>query len=98
MVDDPDHKPIPPEFHAQMNALAETLDEIFNPLPPGVLPAHRERKIGFFLTCFEFNKHGRFNYISNAQKLDVKAMLKDIVIRIEARERMDAAGPTKGTA
>jgi hypothetical protein len=58
----------------------------------------RERKIGFFLTCFEFNKAGRFNYISNAEKLDVKAMLKDIVARIEAREKMDAAGPVKGSA
>jgi len=97
MQEDPDHQPITPEFHALMNALAETLDEYFNPGLPGLGPA-KVKKIGFFLTCFEFNKQGRFNYISNAEKLDVKAMLKDIVARIEAREKMDAAGPVKGRA
>lgn len=97
MQEDPDFKPIPPEFHAQMNALAEMLDEYFNPGLPGLGPA-KVKKIGFFLTCFEFNKAGRFNYISNADKLDVKQMLKDITARIEARERMDAAGPVQGRA
>lgn len=96
VADDPDFKPIPPEFHAKMNALADVLDNMFNPSLPG-LP-RGERKVGFFLTCFEFKAPGRFNYISNAEKLDVKAMLKDIVARIEARERMDAAGPPKGRA
>ena len=96
MQEDPDFQPIPPEFHAKMNALAEVLDEYFSPGLPGL--GRGERKIGFFLTCFEFNKRGRFNYISNADKLDVKTMLKDITARIEARERMDAAGPVKGRA
>lgn len=93
--DDPDHREIPPEFHALMNGLAEGLDDIFNPPPPPGLP-RGAKKIGFFLTCFEFSAPGRFNYISNAEKLDVKQMLKDIVARIEARERMDAAGPPIG--
>lgn len=95
MVDDPDFRPIPPEFHKLMNDLARELDDRFN---PGWALNPEGRKIGFFLTTFEFNKHGRFNYISNAEKLDVKTMLKDIAARIEARERMDAAGPTKGSA
>lgn len=97
MQEDPDFKPIPPEFHEMMNALARELDDRFN---PPALPGLGERKktVGFFLTTFEFNKHGRFNYISNADKLDVKQMLKDIVARIEAREKMDAAGPVKGRA
>lgn len=91
---DPDHQPIPAEFREKMNALATALDEMFNPTLPG-LPAGPKR-VGFFLTCFKFNAPGRFNYISNAEKLDVKAMLQDIVARIEARERMDAAGPQIG--
>lgn len=95
-MDDPDHKEIPPAFHKLMNDLARELDERFNPSLPG-LPAG-PRRVGFFLTCFEFNAPGRFNYISNAEKLDVKTMLKDIVARIEAREQMDAAGPTQGRA
>lgn len=97
MQEDPDHQPVTPEFRAMLNALAETLDEYFNPTLPGL--GTRQRKVGFFLTCFNFNEtRGRFNYISNADKLDVKTMLKDIVARIEAREKMDAAGPAKGSA
>lgn len=95
MIADPDHKPIPPEYREFLNALAETLDNLFNPSLPG-LP--RQRKVGFFLTCFEFNEQGRFNYISNAEKLDVKKMLLDIAARIEAREKIDAAGPARGNA
>ena len=93
--DDPDHREIPPEFHALMNGLANALDDMFNPSPAPGLPRGK-KKVGFFLTCFEFDAPGRFNYISNAEKLDVKAMLQDIVARIEARERMDAAGPALG--
>lgn len=87
---DPDHQPIPPQFHAFMNELAVTLDDLFNPPPAPGLP-RGEKKIGFFLASFEFNDHGRFNYISNADRLDVKTMLKDIAERIEARERMFVA-------
>jgi len=75
------HGPIDPAFHAQMNALAEVLDDYLNgrDTPKG------ERKVGFFLTTFEMSAPGRFNYISNADKLDVRAMLKEIVARIEGR-------------
>lgn len=73
--------PIDPAFHAQMNALAGVLDDAFN--GPGCKP--EDRKIGFFLTTFEFDTPGRFNYISNADKLDVRAMLKEIVARLEGR-------------
>lgn len=95
VAEDPDHRPIPPEYRQLMNDLAGALDEMFNPPPaPGLPPG--EKKIGFFLAMFEFNAPGRFNYISNADKLDVKKMLQDIVSRIEARERMDAAGAPLG--
>jgi len=77
----PDHGPIAPEYRAQMNALAESLDDILN----GEGCKKEDRKIGFFLTIFPFNDQGRFNYISNADKLDIRAMLKDVVARIEGR-------------
>lgn len=78
-----DHGPIDPAFHDQMNALAGALDEMFNgPELPG-LP--RKKQVGFFLTCFPFDEPRRFNYISNADKLDVRAMLKEITARIEGR-------------
>lgn len=75
------HGPIDPQFHGQMNALAKALDEIFN----GEGAAPEDKKVGFFLTTFEMNAPGRFNYISNADKVDVRAMLKEIVARIEGR-------------
>ena len=65
-----------------MNALARALDEMFNGenCPPD------KKRVGFFLTTFLFHtSDGRFNYISNADTLDVRAMLKDITARIEAR-------------
>ncbi|HEY1447486.1 MAG TPA: hypothetical protein VGF33_03040 [Caulobacteraceae bacterium] len=67
-----------------MNALAETLDEVMNGI--GCKPA--DKKIGFLLCMFEFGSAhpgARFNYISNADMLDVKATLADILARLEAR-------------
>lgn len=76
-----EHGPIDPAFHAEMNALAGALDEMFN----GKDCKAGEKKVGFFLTTFEMNAPGRFNYISNADKIDVRAMLKEIIARIEGR-------------
>lgn len=95
VAEDPDHRPIPQEYRDLMSGLITVLEDAFNPPPAPGLPRGK-KKIGFFLTMFEFDAPGRFNYISNADKLDVKQMLKDIVARIEARERMDAAGPQLG--
>ncbi len=76
-----EHGPIEPKSHNMMNDLARGLDEIFN--GPNCKPA--DKKVGFFLTTFNFDEPSRFNYISNADKLDVRAMLKEIVARIEGR-------------
>lgn len=66
-----------------MNALAHALDGLLNGKAKGV-----ERKLGFFLAVFEFGEPHpgqRFNYISNADMLDVRATLADILARLEAR-------------
>lgn len=76
-----DHGPITDEYRAQMQAMAETLDEFLN----GKGCKREDRKIGFMVTMFPMGEPGRFNYISNADKLDMRAMLKDIVARIEGR-------------
>jgi cobalamin biosynthesis Mg chelatase CobN len=81
-----DHGPIQEDLRDQMNALARGLDDLFNGKD---CPADQKR-VGFFLTAFPFNEPGRFNYISNADKLDVRAMLKDVLARIEGR--MSEAG------
>lgn len=75
------HGPIDPQFHAQMNALAGALDDIFN----GAVCKAEDKKVGFFLATYEMNAPGRFNYISNSDKIDVRAMLKEITARIEGR-------------
>jgi len=66
-----------------MNSLAHVLDVTFNGED---CPADKKR-VGFFLTTFNMNDPdpGRFNYISNADKRDVRAMLKEILSRIEGR-------------
>lgn len=76
-----DHGPIEPAYHAMMNELSHALDEMFN--GKGCLPGHKTT--GFFLAVYAFDAPGRFNYISNSDKLDVRAMLKEITARIEAR-------------
>lgn len=79
--------PIQPEYHALMNALAASIDEVFNgPRPP--VPQVYERKVGFFLAAFEFNTNGedgRFNYISNCDRLDVKVLLREMTARFEGQ-------------
>lgn len=80
--DPADHRPIQPEHHDQMNALAGALDEMLNPGASG-----DDRKIGFFLAVFPFGQQGRFNYISNADKLDVRQMVRDVGERIDMRTK-----------
>lgn len=78
-----EHGPIDPELHTLMNSLAHVLDVTFN----GEDCPAEKKQVGFFLTTFNMNAPapGRFNYISNADKRDVRAMLAEILARIEGR-------------
>lgn len=82
--------PIDPKHHEFMNQLAHVLDELFNPEHFAVaegLP-RPEKKMAFFLAAFEFNtngEEGRFNYISNADRLDVRVLLKEMTARFEGQ-------------
>ena len=80
--------PIDPRFHDQMNALAHVIDGFFNGPEPVALPGlptpKRQRDVGFFLAVFPFDeggKEGRFNYISNAERLDVVTLLTEMRAR-----------------
>jgi hypothetical protein len=79
-----DHGPIEAKHHDLMNALAHGVDKVLN---GDCAPA--ERKVGFFMAVFDFGTEPhpgqRFNYISNANGLDVLATLKDVVARLEGR-------------
>lgn len=68
------------EYRARMNAVAQALDDTFN---PGAGP----KQAAFVLLLADFGDiaGGRVNYISNADRADVVAMLHEILARFEGR-------------
>lgn len=77
--------PIQPDLHGVMNALAQGLDDALNgPALPG-LP--RTKKVAFVLLTANFGQidNGRVNYISNAERADMIAAVKEWLARIEGR-------------
>ncbi len=79
------HGPIQEEQRVTMNALAHTLDHIFNPPPLPGLP--RTKKVGFVLLTAYFGQidDGRVNYISNGERADMVAMLRELLARFEGQ-------------
>lgn len=82
-----DPGPIQDDLHTVMNAVARGLDDVFNgPDCPAT-----DKRVWFFLAAGNFGEGSdlpetnRFNYISNADKLDVRATLRDVLGRIEGR-------------
>ena len=73
--------PIQSEFVAQMNAVAASLDEVFNGELRGA-----EKKVGFVLLVFPYGSAGRCNYISNgADRRDIVVMMKEQIKRFEGQ-------------
>lgn len=81
--------PIDPRFHARMNETAAALDMIFNGPKPRLTST-----VGFVLLTFEFGKTegGRVNYISNGDRPDMIAAMKEWLARAEGRVTADAPG------
>lgn len=79
------HGPIQEEQRAVMNHLAHSLDDIFNSPPLPGLP--RTKKIGFVLLTAYFGQieDGRVNYISNGEREDMIAMMKELLARFEGQ-------------
>jgi hypothetical protein len=77
-----DHQPIQAEFHAQMNAIASTLDQLFNGDSKG-----ENRKVGFALLIFKTGTDDdrRANYISNCRREDMLIAMKEFIARNEGR-------------
>lgn len=87
--------PIQPEYRAQMQAVAVTLDEFFNGDSPengAALKAWLDaRKVGFVLMVFPYGETdtGRCNYISNgAGRNDVVTLMKEMIARFEGQPEM----------
>jgi hypothetical protein len=74
--------PIEETYRAQMNAVAQGLDQIFNGDAKGP-----DRRVGFVLLVFEFGEQeGRCNYISNgADRKDVVTLFKEQIKRFEGQ-------------
>jgi hypothetical protein len=72
------HQPIRERYRAEMNATAAALDELFNGAAKG-----KDRKVAFMLLVSEFGQidGGRVNYISNGERSDCRAMLKELLAR-----------------
>jgi hypothetical protein len=76
------HGPITDEYREKMNAIARTLDDIFNgPVRP--------KKTGFVLLVFPFGENephrDRINYLSNGKREDVIVAMKELIARFEGR-------------
>lgn len=72
--------PIQPQHHHTMNALARGIDEALN-------GKRKPRKLGFILLVAEFGQitNGRVNYISNGERADMIAMMREYLARLEGR-------------
>lgn len=87
----PEHRlgdaPIEEEHHAQMTAVVQALDEMFNGKIGGP-----DRKVGFVLMVFPFgDKSGRCNYASNgADRRDIVTLMKEMIARFEGHPEIPA--------
>lgn len=87
MSDDPEYKgdghgPIENKHRRQMNELARFLDHAFNGHVKG-----GQREYGFFLAVYRLGEGpGRFNYISNSQRVDVHALLSEMLIKFKNQQ------------
>lgn len=75
--------PIQSQYSHAMNRIARQIDEGLNGRPkPGKRPT-----VGFVLLTAEFGKidGGRVNYISNGERADMIAMLREYLARVEGR-------------
>lgn len=80
--------PIQEKYRLFMSELAHALDEMLNG-EGGAAAQPPTKQVGFFLAVFDMQHEGpapgRFNYISNSDKTDVRAMMREIEARISAR-------------
>lgn len=80
---------IEPMYRAQMQGIAEALDEVFN----GKL-RHPNKKTGFVLLVFPYgSQDGRSNYISNgANRKDIVCLMKELIARFEGQPEIIGHG------
>lgn len=74
-----EHGPIQAEHRDLMNAIARSLDDVFNP--------GKTRKVAFVVLTANMGDYegGRVNYISNGDRADIISMMKETIARFEGR-------------
>lgn len=74
---------VQPQFTKAMNKIARAIDEAFN----GKRKENRKPTVGFILLVAEFDKidGGRVSYISNGEREDMIAMMREYLARAEGR-------------
>jgi hypothetical protein len=74
--------PIEERYRAQMNAIAEALDDVFNPGQKAP-----NKTVGFVLLTFQYGSHeGRCNFISNgADRKDIVTLFREMIARFEGQ-------------
>jgi hypothetical protein len=72
--------PIQSEYIDQMNRLAALIDQFFN----GEAKGH-DRKVAFVLLVADFGDAKRCNYISNADRSDCVAMMREVTARFQGQ-------------
>lgn len=73
------------EFENDLHNIAKTLDIVFE--------ERWGKRIGFALILFEFNKPGKANYLSNADRADVIESLKEGIKMLESNQDLQPAFP-----
>lgn len=76
---------IDPAYRDMMNAVAESLDEVFNGTARGP-----DRKVGFTLLVYPFGAtdQGLCNYIANgASRQDIAVLFREMAARFEGQAR-----------
>lgn len=85
------HGPIETKHDEAMNGIASVLDKVFNGDKKG-----EDREVGFALLIFSFGEGGFLNYISNAQRKDMLATMKEFIARAEGRHIEETQTATPG--
>lgn len=80
------HAAIEPLHRKEMNEIAALLDGALN--PEGV----DKVQTGFVLLVFDFKAGSRMNYISNAERADMRVALRELLANFEGRMMPDAKG------
>jgi hypothetical protein len=84
----PYHGPVESAYRAKMDVLASVIDAFLNSEVKDGDPKPDEKQTGFVLLVFPFADaerpdRNRLNYISNAERIDVATLFKEIIARWE---------------